>query len=84
VDRKPHIVGDRIDNVLGFVAGLFGSIGLVATVAVMYLWARRGQPSEVRERRRHAASVSTWSGIGFLITLVLMILLVVTILRSLS
>ena len=75
MDRKPHIVGDRIDNVLGFV---------VATVAVMYLWARRGQPSEVRERRRHAASVSTWSGIGFLITLVLMILLVVTILRSLS
>ncbi|MGA3058166.1 MAG: hypothetical protein ABSE70_09080 [Candidatus Limnocylindrales bacterium] len=85
MDRKPHIVGDSIDKVLGFVAGFFASwIGVVATVVVMYLWAGRGQPLEVRERRRHAASVSIWSGIGFLALLVLVILLIVTILRGLD
>lgn len=76
--RQPFIVGQVADQVLGFVAGFFGSVmGVIATVAVMFLWAGSDPAPDTEVRRHHATSVSIWSGVGCAIPFVLGLILVV-------
>jgi uncharacterized membrane protein YidH (DUF202 family) len=63
--RKPFIVGRTADKVLGFFIGVFGLIvGVLATIAVAYLWAGSSPDSETQARRAHAAAISISAAIG--------------------
>jgi low affinity Fe/Cu permease len=78
VNRRPYIVGFGVDEILGFLAGLFGSVmGFVATVAVMFIWAGSDPLPDTDARRGHAASVSLWSGLGCALPAILILLLFV-------
>jgi hypothetical protein len=78
VSRRPFIVGFGVDEILGFLAGLFGSVmGFVATVVVMFLWAGSDPLPDTETRRGHAASVSIWSGLGCALPVILILLLFV-------
>ena len=74
MNRQPFIVGAVVDKLLGFLAGFFGSVtGLIATVVVMFLWAGSNPGPDSGERRRHATSVSIWSGVGCFIPVILLV-----------
>lgn len=78
MNHRPFIVGFGADEILGFLAGLFGSVmGVVATVVVMFLWAGSDPLPDTEARRSHAASVSIWSGIGCALPAILVLLLFV-------
>jgi hypothetical protein len=80
VDRRPYIVGPTADKVLGFLTGFFGLIpGWIVAVAVTFLWAGSDPGPDVAERRRHASSVSMWSGLGFLVAIVLAVVLILAV-----
>jgi hypothetical protein len=53
-------------------------VGVVSTTAMMFVWAGNGDGHETRERRRHARSVATWSGLGSLVTVVLVLMALIT------
>lgn len=75
VNRQPFIVGTGADKVLGFLAGLAANVlGLIATIAVMYIWAGSDPAPDIEERRAHAASVSIWSGIGCALPVILIVI----------
>jgi hypothetical protein len=83
--RQPFIVGRAFDKVAGFLVGFFANVlGLVGTIAVMYIWAGSDQRPDVPERREHAKSVSIWSGVGCLVPLVLWLLLGFVLIATLS
>jgi hypothetical protein len=72
--RQPFIVGPAADKLLGFLAGVFANVvGWIATIVVMYVWAGSEPTPEVADRRRHAASVSAWSGLGCLLPVILVV-----------
>lgn len=78
MNNRPFIVGFGADEILGFLAGLFGSVmGVVATVVVMFLWAGSDPLPNTEARRSHAASVSIWSGLGCALPAILILLLFV-------
>jgi membrane associated rhomboid family serine protease len=65
VNRDPFIVGPRADKFLGFLVGAAGSIfGWAAAIVVMFMWVGSDREPDFRVRRRHATSVSRWSGVG--------------------
>lgn len=75
VNRQPFIVGTGADKVLGFLAGFAANVmGLIATIAVMYIWAGSDPAPDIEERRAHAASVSKWSGIGCALPAILIVI----------
>jgi hypothetical protein len=75
MNRGRYIVGEAIDKLLGFGAGLFGSVlGLIATIVVMYLWAGNDTTLEVEKRRAHATTVSVWAGVGCLVPVVILVI----------
>lgn len=74
IDDRPSLVGPNADKVIGFFVGVFAPVLGVLTMAVaMYLWAAAGGEDGAIRRRRHAASVTTWSGAGTLVILVLVL-----------
>jgi TRAP-type C4-dicarboxylate transport system permease large subunit len=78
VNRQPFIVGVDADKILGFLAGFVGSMmGLIATIVVMFLWAGSDPLPDTEARRRHATSVSIWSGIGCALPLLLVFVAIV-------
>ena len=65
MNRGSVIFGEGADKAVGFLVGLFGNvIGLIGTVVVIYIWAGNDGSPETTIRRRHAASVSMWAGVG--------------------
>jgi hypothetical protein len=77
VNRQPFIVGATADKVLGLLAGMIGfALGVIATIVVMFLWAGSDPAPEVEERRRHATSVSIWSGVGCALPAILVLVLI--------
>ena len=78
MNHRPFIVGFGADEILGFLAGLFGSVmGVVATVVVMFLWAGSDPLPSTEARRSHAVSVSIWSALGCALPAILILLLFV-------
>jgi hypothetical protein len=78
VNRQPFIVGATADKVVGFFAGLFGSVmGVIAAIVVMFLWAGSGPGPDVDDRRHHATSVSIWSAVGCALPVIVVILVLV-------
>ncbi len=71
--RKPFIVGRTADKALAFFIGVFGLIvGVLATIAVAYLWAGSSTDSDTQARRAHAASISISAAMGC-VTLILLV-----------
>ena len=78
MNRQPFIVGVDADKILGFLAGFFGWVmGLIATIVVMFLWAGSDPLPDTEARRRHATSVSIWSGVGCALPLFLIVVAIV-------
>ena len=76
MNRRSFIVGFGVDEILGFLAGLLGSVmGVMATVVVMFLWAGSDPLPDTEARRSHAASVSVWSAVGCALPVILILLL---------
>jgi hypothetical protein len=74
MNRQPFIVGPSADSVLGLVVGFFGSVlGLIATIVVMYVWAGSDPGFDTNDRRRHAARVSVWAGVGCVVPIILVV-----------
>jgi hypothetical protein len=83
MNRQPFIVGPVADNVLGLVAGVFGTVlGLVATIVVMYVWAGSDPDFDTRARRRHAAQVSVWAAVGCVVPFILFLLFLMAVSSS--
>ncbi len=80
IDDQPSLVGPNVDKAVGFFVGVFAPVlGVLTTAAAMFVWAAGGDEDGAIRRRRHAASVTMWSGIGTLV----MVAVVLTIIFAL-
>jgi uncharacterized membrane protein YidH (DUF202 family) len=80
IHREPYVVGPYADKIISFFVGAFAPVvALFPTAVAMFVWARTDDEYERGRRRRHAASVTMWCGVGSL----LMIALVAAILLAL-
>ena len=83
MNRQPFIVGPTADKILGFLAAFFVPVvGLIGTIVVMFVWADRDPIPEVAKRRKHAISVSVWSGVGAALPWIFALLLILLSLNS--
>lgn len=74
IDDRPSLVGPNADKVIGFFVGVFAPVlGVLTTAVAMFFWARAGGDDGATRRRRHAESVTMWSGAGTVVILVLML-----------